>query len=85
MEELDKLKKDISHRYEIALALNGYEICKKIDSVLSDDSDLMRIKANFYCVFYTNRKNGVDSKLYEKCRKYLDHERYYEKITKKMV
>lgn len=82
MEELDKLKKDISHRYEIALALNGYEICKKIDSVLSDDSDLMRIKANFYCVFYTNRKNGVDTKLYEKCRKYLDHDCYYEKITK---
>ena len=66
----------------MALALNGYEICKEIDSVLSDDLDLMRIKANFYCVFYANRKNGVDTKLNEKCRKYLDHDCYYEKITK---
>ena len=85
MDELDQLKKDTFDRYELALALNGDEICKEIDSVLSDDLDLIRIKAHCYCVFYTNRKNGVDSKLYEKCRKYLDHERYYEKITKKMV
>ena len=85
MDELDKFKKDTFDRYELALALNGDEICKEIDSVLSDDLDLIRIKAHCYCVFYANRKNGVDSKLYEKCRKYLDHERYYEKKTKKMV
>ena len=82
MDESDKLKKDTFDRYELALALNGDEICKEIDSVLSDDLDLIRIKAHCYCVFYTNRKNGVDSKLHEKCRKYLDHKLYYEKITK---
>ena len=81
MDELDKLKESMIDRYEMALALIGDEI----DSKLPDDLILMKMKAHCYCVFYTNRKNGVDSKLYEKCRKYLDHERYYEKITKKMV
>ena len=85
MDELDKLKESMIDRYEMALALIGDEICKEIDSKLPDDLILMKMKAHCYCVFYTNRKNGVDSKLYEKCRKYLDHERYYEKITKKMV
>ena len=81
MDELDKLKKDISDRYEMALALNGDEICKGIDSVLSDDLDLMRMKAHCYCVFYT-RLNKCDTKLYEKCRKYLDHDRYYENLKR---
>ena len=79
MEELDKMKKDIIDRYEMALALNGDEICKEIDSILSDDLDFMRIKAHCYCVFYTN-KHGVDSKLYEKCRKYLDHDHYFKEM-----
>ena len=79
MDELDKIKESIIDRYEMALALNGDEICKEIDSVLSDDLDLMRMKAHCYCLFYTN-KNGVDTKLYEKCKKYLNHYRYYENL-----
>ena len=79
MDELDKIKESIIDRYEMALALNGDEICKEIDSVLSDDLDLMRMKAHCYCLFYTN-KNGVDTKFYEKCKKYLNHYRYYENL-----
>ena len=82
MDELDKLKESMIDRYEMALALIGDEICKEIDSILSDDIELMRKKAHCYCVFYTNIKNGDDTKLNEKCRKYLDHLRYYEKIAK---
>ena len=63
----------------MALALNGDEICKEIDSILSDDLDLMKMKAHCYCVFYTN-KNRIDTELYEKCRKYLDHDRYFKEI-----
>ena len=36
MDELDKLKESIIGRFEIALALNGNEICKEIDSILSE-------------------------------------------------
>ena len=54
MEELDKLKESIIDRYKMALALNGDEICKEIESVLSDDLDLMLVKASCYCVFYLN-------------------------------
>ena len=62
MDELDKLKVSIIDRYEMALDLIGDEICKEIDSVLSDDLDLMKSKAICYCIFYTNKKNGVDTK-----------------------
>ena len=82
MDELDKLKESMIDRYEMALALIGDEICKEIDSILSDDIELMTKKAHCCCVFYTNIKNGDDAKLNEKCRKYLDHLRYYEKIAK---
>ena len=84
MGELDKLKESIIDRYEMTL-LNGDEICKEIDSVLSDDLDLMRMKAHCYCVFYTNKKNGVDTKLYEKCKNYLNHDRYYENLKRNFV
>ena len=56
MEELDKLKKDICDRYEMALALIGDEIFKEIDSKLPDDLELLRKKAICYCVFFTNSK-----------------------------
>ena len=79
MDELDKLKESIIDRYEMALALNGDEICKEIDSILSDDIELMKFKAHCYCVFYTNR-NCDNEKLYEKCKKYLDHYRYFKEI-----
>ena len=52
MDELDKLKENIIGRYNMALALNGDEICKEIDSILPDDLDLMRMKAHCYCLFY---------------------------------
>ena len=80
MDELDKLKESIIGRYEMALALNGDEICKEIDSIFSDDLDLMRMKAHCYCFFYT-RINRCDTKLYEKCKKYLNHYRYFKEIV----
>ena len=80
MDELDKLKESIIDRYEMALSLNGDEICKEIDSILPDDLDLMRVKAYWCCVLYTVKKNNFDTKLYEKCKKYLDHYHYYENL-----
>ena len=80
MEELDKMKKDIIDRYEMALALNGDEICKEIDSILSDDLELMMVKASCYCVFYIDRIDA-NKELKKKCQDYLDNLRYYERIA----
>ena len=52
MEELDKFKKSMIGRYEMALALIGDEICKEIDSEVPDDLELMRKKAICYCDFF---------------------------------
>ena len=80
MEGLDKMKKDIIDTYEMALALNGDEICKEIDSVLPDDLDLMKVKAYWYCVIYTDKEKNVDSKLYKKFKKYLKHYEFCNKM-----
>ena len=78
MDELDKMKK----KYEMNLALNGDEISKEIESMLPDDIELMKEKARCYFFFKYISKNRDDLELYEKCKKYLDHFRYYENILR---
>ena len=79
MEGLYKLKQDTINRYEMALALVGDEICKETDSKLSDDLELMIMKAHSYCIFYIDRIDA-NKELKEKCQDYLNIFRYYEKI-----
>ena len=71
MDELDKLKESIIDRYEMALSLNGDEICKEIDSILPDDLDLMRNKAYWCCVFYTGKKIMWIQNCMKNVKKYL--------------
>ena len=81
MENFDKLKKQLIDGYEPTLVIEGDEICKEIDSLLSDDFDLMREKARTYCYFCTEIKKGVvDTKLHDKCEKYLKNLRYHEEL-----
>ena len=80
MEELNKLKKDMIVRYEMALALIGDEICKEIDSKLPDDLYLMRKKAICYCECFKSKKDINDEQLKEKCLKYLAHVICYKKL-----
>ena len=81
MDDLDKIKKRFIDGYESTLSIEGDEICKEVYSLISDDFDLMREKARAYCYLCTVIKKGVvDTKLHDKCKKYLKHLRYYEEI-----
>ena len=67
--------------YESALAVEGREICKEVDSILGDYDDLVVEKANTYCLFLTHPERfGFDPKLVKRCKKYLDDMRNYRDI-----
>ena len=95
MEHFEKFDKQLLSSYESNLAIEGEEICKEVDSLFSDDIDLIREKANVYCLRCTSfKKDVIDSKLFERCKKYLDDMRNYRDIkytlenisrTRKMV
>ena len=95
MEHFEKFDKQLLSSYESTLAIEGEEICKEVDSLFSDDIDLIREKANVYCLRCTSfKKDVIDSKLFERCKKYLDDMRNYRDIkytlenisrTRKMV
>ena len=67
--------------YESTLAVEGREICKEVDSILEDDIDLLREKANTYCILCTVlKKDAIDKNLFDKCEKYLKDLRNYKDI-----
>ena len=81
MDHFEKFDKQLLSSYESTLALEGREICKEVDSILGDDFDLLRYKANAYCLFCTDPKRvDIDAKLVERCKKYLDDMRNYRDI-----
>ena len=80
MDDLDKIKNRFIDGYETSLSIEGDEICKEIDSSLSDDFDLMREKGRLYYYLCTTVEKGVSKELKEKCEKYLKHLRYYEEL-----
>ena len=81
MEHFEKFDKQLLSSYESNLAIEGEEICKEVDSLFSDDIDLIREKANVYCLRCTSfKKDVIDSKLFERCKKYLDDMRNYRDI-----
>ena len=92
---MEKFENQLLSSYESTLDKEGKEICKEIDSLFSDDTDLIIEKADIYCLHCTCfKKDVIDSKLYERCKKYLDEMRNYSYIkdtlehisrTRKMV
>ena len=81
MDHFEKFENKLISSYESILAAEGREICKKIDSILEDDDELLVEKANAYCSFFTNLKIlGLDTKMIKRCRKYLDDMRNYRDI-----
>ena len=63
------------------MAVEGWEICKEVDSILSDDIDLLIEKANTYCLLCTDPKRvNIDEKILEKCRKFLKNFSRYRYI-----
>ena len=81
MDHFEKFENQLISSYESTLAAEGREICKKIDSILEDDDELLVEKANAYCLFCTDPKRvNIDEKLFERCKKYLDDIRNYRDI-----
>ena len=81
MDHFEKSEEQLLSSYESTLALEGEEICKEVDSILGDDFDLIRYKANAYCLFCTDPKRvDIDEKIVEKCRKFLKNISNYRDI-----
>ena len=81
MDHFEKFENKLISSYESILAAEGREICKKIDSILEDDDELLVEKAKAYCHFCTDPKRvNIDEKLFERCKKYLDGIRNYRDI-----
>ena len=57
------------------------EICKEVDQLIKDDKKFDIEKAQTYCSFCLSfKKDVMDEKLYERCKKYLDEMRNYREI-----
>ena len=81
MEHFEKFDKQLISSYETVLAIEGEEICKEVDSLNQDDHELLIEKAKAYCLFCTDPKRvDIDTKLLERCKKYLDDMRNYRDI-----
>ena len=72
MDHFEKFEKQLLSSYESTLAVEGEEICNEVDSILSDDHELLIEKANAYCLICTDPKRvDTDTKLFERCKKYI--------------
>ena len=81
MSHFEKIENQLIDSYESTLAVEKSEICKEIDSILEDDIDLIREKALAYCLLCKDlKKDALDAKLIERCKKYLDDFRNYRNI-----
>ena len=78
MDDFNLFEIKLISAYESTLAVEGREICKEVDSILEDDIDLIREKANSYCILCTElKKDAIDKNLFDKCEKYLKDLRNY--------
>ena len=81
MSDFEKFEEQLLSSYESTLAVEGKEICEEVDSLFSDDINLIREKANVYCLRCTSfKKDVIDPKLFKRCEKYLDVLRNYNHI-----
>ena len=78
---MEKLEEHFITSYESILAKEGKEICKEVDSIIGDNDELMLKKATTYCNFiFHSKRHGFDPKLVDRCRKYLDDIRRYNRL-----
>ena len=81
MDHFETIEDRLISSYESTLAVEGREICEEVDSILEDDVDLIREKALAYCLLCKDlKKDALDAKLIERCKKYLDDFRNYNHI-----
>ena len=81
MDHFEKFEKQLLSSYESTLAVEGSEICKEVDSILSDDHELLIEKARTYCYICTElKKDAIDKNLFDKCKKFLVNLRNFSDI-----
>ena len=81
MNKMEKIEDQFIISYETALAKEGKEICKELDQLIKDDKKFDIDKAQTYCSFCLSfKKDVMDEKLYERCKKYLDDMSNYRRI-----
>ena len=81
MDQFETIEDRLISSYESTLAVEGREICEEVDSILEDDIDLIREKPLAYCLLCKDlKKDALDAKLIERCKKYLDDFRNYNHI-----
>ena len=81
MDSFELIESNLLSSYESTLAVEGREICVKVDSILEDDDDILREKANTYCILCKKlKKDAIDTKLLKRCKKYLNDLRNYRHI-----
>ena len=78
---MEKLIDQFINSYEKSLAKESKEICKEVESILGENDEFEVEKASSYCYFVRSKKREVyDSKLVDKCIKYLDNKTIYNRI-----
>ena len=81
MNKMEKIEDQFITSCETALSKEGKEICKEVDQLIKDDKKFDIDKAQTYCSFCSSfKKDVMDEKLYERCKKYLDEMRNYREI-----
>ena len=66
--------------YESDLAEEGSTICKEVDDRFGNNKELLAEKARAYCDFVKYTRSDVDTKLLDRCKKYLNEMRNYNEI-----
>ena len=78
---MEKIENQFITSCETALSKEGKKICKEVDQLIKDDKKFDIDKAQTYCSFCLSfKKDVMDEKLYERCKKYLDDMRNYIRI-----
>ena len=78
---MEKFENKLIESYQSALSIEGKEICKEREPIISKNDELLLEKALNYCNFCLYYKeDDMDRKLYEKCKKYQNDMESYRRI-----
>ena len=77
---MKEFENQLLSNYESALAKEGREICKEVDTMFGNNNELLAEKVRAYCDFVKYTRSDVDSKLLVRCEKYLEEMRDYSEI-----
>ena len=78
---MEKFENQLLESYQSALSAEGKELCKELESILSENDELLLEKTLNYCNFCLYYKEDVmDRKLNERCKKYQNDMESYRRI-----